>query len=329
MARAIVLLLLAFLLGVSEASRGDRLPYFTSCVTTCVDTYGGGDANANHMLPWNLRLLGWTCGSECDYQCQRSTIELLTRSDLPEEQFHGKWYFIRAWPGIQEPASVLFSLLNFAAHVYGLRLLKRDMPTEWPLRTACLLFSYTGLNAWFWSAVFHSRDTARTERADYFAAATTVVYSAYFSLVRVARLDRARFTRLHSAWASFCGLALVSHIVYQSTRPSFHYTHNMIFNVAWGAVQNSIWYYFSITSYLAAGSVGTNVDATWCLWPAYACTLVTVAMSLELFDFSPIAHVLDAHALWHMSTAPIYVFWYWFMIRDAKHNVILAKKMHA
>ncbi|KAK8865584.1 hypothetical protein IAR55_000728 [Kwoniella newhampshirensis] len=45
--------------------------------------------------------------------------------------------------------------------------------------------------------------------------------------------------------------------------------------------------------------------------------LTSLAMSLELFDFSPLFRLVDAHSLWHAATIPITIAWWQFMINDA------------
>ena len=40
---------------------------------------------------------------------------------------------------------------------------------------------------------------------------------------------------------------------------------------------------------------------------------------LELLDFAPLLWTLDSHALWHLTTAPIHLVWYDFVIRDCAH----------
>ena len=47
----------------------------------------------------------------------------------PILQFHGKWPFHR-FLGMQEPASVLFSLLNLLAHDYGISRLREGVPGQ-------------------------------------------------------------------------------------------------------------------------------------------------------------------------------------------------------
>jgi hypothetical protein len=72
------------------------------------------------------------------------------------EQYYGKWPFWRLW-GMQEPASVLFSLMNFAAHLSGGLELQRGMKAGHPMKGYYLAFTFSNLNLWIWSAVFHTR----------------------------------------------------------------------------------------------------------------------------------------------------------------------------
>ena len=52
-------------------------------------------------------------------------------------------------------------------------------------------------------------------------------------------------------------------------------------------------------------------------YPLWISILFFAAVSLEFFDFPPIAGVLDAHALWHAATVGIVPLWYKFFREDA------------
>ena len=54
-----------------------------------------------------------------------------------------------------------------------------------------------------------------------------------------------------------------------------------------------------------------TTKAAWCVG------LTTAATFLELFDFPPWARIIDAHALWHLSTAPLAAGWYVFLVEDS------------
>ena len=100
-------------------------------------------------------------------------------------QFHGKWPFL-AIPLpfgfiIQEPASVIFSLLNLFTVYKMLQRFKRmkDLPN----RTMWLIYAHVGMFTWISSTLFHMFDCDITEKMDYFGAYTFVLSAFYVSLV--------------------------------------------------------------------------------------------------------------------------------------------------
>ncbi|RPB22127.1 Per1-like protein [Terfezia boudieri ATCC MYA-4762] len=315
------------------ASRGDQLAEFKECVRFCIEQNCIYDPTP---LPLHLRLLLWTCPTECDYSCQRTVTQLRLESvpQKPIEQFHGKWPFRRVL-GIQEPFSVIFSLANLYAHVYGLESLKREVPRSYPLYGYYRLFGYMGLVCWFWSAVFHTRDFRFTERMDYFAAGANVMYGLFLAPVKVwkwylpsstssapsafrekATISGATSTptplRLH-LWALVCFSLYAAH-VYYLTCVRWSYTYNMAANVVIGALTNLIWSYFAIRHY-------SRLKQLWAATPGLIVTWLVLAMSLELLDFPPLWGAIDAHSLWHAATVAPTVMWYGFLIRDAKREV--------
>lgn len=264
------------------------------------------------MVPLHRRLLLWTCPAECDYACQRSVTQERVRVGLPVEQFHGKWPFRRLL-GVQEPFSVLFSLLNGYAHYRGLRSLRRELPRHYTLRPYYHAFAYIGLFCWFWSAVFHARDFLFTERMDYFSAGANVLYSLYYSPIRIFRLYRPQFRARLRLWGYLCLAAYLAHVSFLLF-VRWDYTYNMAANVAVGTASNLLWTYFSIVRY-------RKLKRFWAAWPGLVVAWLVMAMSFELLDFPPLADALDAHALWHAMTILPTVWWYRFLIRDARQNI--------
>jgi post-GPI attachment to proteins factor 3 len=121
----------------------------------------------------------------------------------PIVQYHGKWPFYRLF-GIQEPFSVLFSLMNLLAHQNGMAKIRESIPSRYPLRPYYLRLGYFGLASWIFSMIFHTRDFNVTEKLDYFAAGASVLYGLYYTPIRLFRLDRP--TKEHSLrmWTIFC-----------------------------------------------------------------------------------------------------------------------------
>lgn len=218
---------------------------------------------------------------------------------LPVVQFHGKWPFWR-FLGAQEPFSVAFSLGNLWAHAAGLRRLRARVPAAYPLRAFYTAVALVGCTTWLLSAVFHTRDTAATERLDYFAAGASVLYGLYYTVVRLLRLDRRR--RPLILWTAICAAAYTAHVTYLSL-VRWDYTYNMAANVAVGVVQNALWSWYSVSRW-------RRTRAGWTVWPGLAVAWVMLAMGLELFDFPPLLGCLDAHSLWHAGTIAPTVLWY-------------------
>lgn len=317
---AIVLLLCAiFFASPVLASFGDRLPEFQTCLARCVET----ECNSNRQtLPLYMRLLFWTCPQNCDYVCQRLVTASRIHQDLSIEQFHGKWPFLRML-GIQEPASVLFSILNFIPHYYGLKAIRNltassgaasDITALTPfLVIVYKTFALVGMNAWIWSSVFHVRDFVLTERLDYFSAGLTVLYGFFTATIRVFRLDLPKYAHFRYLLIFICIIAYISHVSYLSF-VTFSYSYNMLANVVVGLLQNIMWIYHSIRSYTASKT--TIGNRNWKLWPGMIVLSITLAMSFELFDFAPILDILDAHALWHAGTVLPTIWWYAYMKKD-------------
>lgn len=111
-------------------------------------------------LPLSLSLLGWRCDEDCGYHCMHEvTMEDVLHS-RPVRQFHGKvhiceppcilkythyiyictytsfspckWPFVRVL-GVQEPASMLFSLFNGAAVAVGYHHFLKHSPIDYHL----------------------------------------------------------------------------------------------------------------------------------------------------------------------------------------------------
>ncbi|KAH8150304.1 uncharacterized protein LAJ45_05515 [Morchella importuna] len=307
---SVALVSLALLLGPANASRGDRLPDFKDCVKKCHSTHCLSDPPT--PIPLHLRLLLWSCPSECDYTCQHAVTASRYDAGQPIEQFHGKWPFVRLL-GIQEPFSVLFSILNGYAHYRGQQTIRRELPRNYPLVPYYRLFGLFGIVTWFWSTVFHMRDFVFTERMDYFAAGASVLYGLYLAPVRVFRLYKPHHRRLLRVWTCVCVAAYVAHVYYLSFI-KWDYGYNMAANVVVGILQNSLWTYFSIKNF-------SQKKSLWAAGPGLIVTWLVMAMSLELLDFPPLWGCIDAHSLWHAATVMPAVWWYKYLIVDAKRHM--------
>lgn len=256
----------------------------------------------------HLRLLFWTCPSNCDYVCQHIITDRRISRDPPMLhpvlQYHGKWPFHR-FLGMQEPSSVLFSFFNLLAHRDGLSKIRDKIPPDYPLRKYYIAFGYVGMASWTFSMLFHTRDFDFTEKLDYFAAGASVLYGLYYTPVRIFRLDQKRppvKATLLRLWTLTCVSLYTAHISYL-TFWHWDYVYNMAANVAAGVLQNILWSGFSYRTY-------QKLKKPWAAWPGMIVAWIILAMSLELLDFPPLWGLVDAHSLWHLGTVVPTIWWY-------------------
>ncbi|XP_028559025.2 GPI-specific phospholipase A2-like PGAP3 isoform X3 [Podarcis muralis] len=189
MAARTALLLLLGVAGagpaLAQASRGDREPVYRECLTHCErrNCSGPGLRHFRSHQPLYMSLTGWTCRDECKYECMWLTVGLYVQEGYKVPQFHGKWPFSR-FLFFQEPASAFASFLNGLANLVMLNRYKAAVPRSSPMYHTCIAFAWVSLNAWFWSTVFHTRETNLTEKMDYFCASAVILHSVYLCCVR-------------------------------------------------------------------------------------------------------------------------------------------------
>ncbi|CAE6474841.1 unnamed protein product [Rhizoctonia solani] len=318
-------------IALINASSGDRSPPFQQCLSNCVarTCTGPHGTSRSSDLPLVLRLTRWTCEGDCKYQCMHILTDIaLEEQSNPRQhgsfsrihQYYGKWPFWR-FAGMQEPASVLFSVLNLAVHAAGMRKILKEVPKHFHMRTLYLVWSGLAVNAWVWSSVFHTRDTPITEMLDYFSAGLVILYSLFFTVVRLFHLrpptPNSPSSPAYTLWALLCGLLYLGHISYLTLLPRFDYAYNMAANLIVGLIHNALWLLYPWGSIRLFPGQDKHYRPSFSSRPAMFVLLTTLATSLELFDFPPWGRIIDAHALWHLATVPITPLWYDFLVKDA------------
>ncbi|KAH3664273.1 hypothetical protein OGAPHI_004625 [Ogataea philodendri] len=350
----LVYLALVAFLGPVRASLGDDLPEFQRCVQKCdVLTCGGAskypEITERELLQWktqqqiyhlfdelplplDLRLVGWQCLPNCDYQCQRIVTKDRVSKGQEVYQFHGKWPFVRVL-GIQELFSTLFSIGNWFPHYWGAKLIWKQCGKEIragnspfvKLYWSYLVVALVAMCAWFFSTIFHLRDTWNRERLDYFFAGATVLSGFHAIAVRVFKLYLPQHDRKRQLLGLVTLLAYFGHVTRLLT--NWSYTYNMQANVFCGLLQNVLWIYHSVTCFRKSRRSSSlkadllNKDVNWTLTPLALVLSVSAGMSFELFDFAPILDLVDAHALWHLATIWPALFWYSYMVRDVEEGL--------
>ncbi|KAJ2915990.1 hypothetical protein MD484_g4456, partial [Candolleomyces efflorescens] len=328
------LLILLHASQLSLASSGDRSFEFTTCTANCAISkcqphHGSWTSTwGSNPIPLSLYLTRWSCQDDCKYTCMHSITAKAIASGRPVEQYYGKWPFWR-YAGMQEPASVVFSVFNLWAHWKGFKTVRRRLPNDHPMKKLYLGWAVLSMNAWIWSAVFHTRDLPITEKLDYFSAALAILSALYYTFIRLFHLyQRPKLTSSpkptltpNLPLALTFLLTYAAHITYLTSGPRFDYTYNTIFNLILGLLHNLLWTLYSLPS--SASFLRRYPNRPKSYRPNFAwkaglfVALTTAATSLELFDFPPWAGVLDAHAMWHAVTSPIAYLWYQFLVQDA------------
>ncbi|XP_008687474.1 post-GPI attachment to proteins factor 3 isoform X4 [Ursus maritimus] len=178
------LVLLAGAAALASGSQGDREPVYRDCVHRCEERNcsGGALRHFRSRQPIYMSLAGWTCQDDCKYECMWVTVGLYLKEGHKVPQFHGKWPFSR-FLFFQEPASAMASFLNGLASLVMLCRYHTSVPASSPMYPTCVAFAWVSLNAWFWSTVFHTKDTDLTEKMDYFCASTVILHSIYLCCV--------------------------------------------------------------------------------------------------------------------------------------------------
>ncbi|KDN39237.1 Per1-domain-containing protein [Tilletiaria anomala UBC 951] len=164
-------------------------------------------------------------------------------------QFYGKWVFVRLC-GAQEPLSALASLLNLWVHAAALLKIRRQIPDVFPLKLVYISHALISINAWTWSAVFHTRDKPLTEKMDYFSAASVLLSALFFTACRLFRL--APCTRPFVTLLRAMAAAFTLHVLYLSFA-HFDYGYNMTANVLVGLAHVTLWAVFSVRPAVFSG----------------------------------------------------------------------------
>ncbi|RDY10751.1 Post-GPI attachment to proteins factor 3, partial [Mucuna pruriens] len=327
------------LLRPLAASDGHADPLYIGCVQQCEKTgCVGGDRCFQHCKfssdgkpidgPWYmheplyLRWKQWDCRTDCRYYCMLDREEERTKLGDKPVKYHGKWPFRRVY-GIQEPVAVALSALNLAMQFHGwvsffilvyYKLpLGPDKKTYYEYTGLCHIYGILSMNAWLWSAVFHSRAVELTEKLDFSSAVALLGFTLILAILRGFNVrDEATRVMISAPLIAF----VTTHIMYLNFY-ELAYGLNRIVCTAMVVVQLLIW---------AIWASGSNHPARWKLWAVVVGG--GLAMVLETYDFPPYMGYVDAHALWHATSIPLTFLWWSFVRDDAEFRTsALLKKV--
>lgn len=335
---ATFLLMFSFLLGAFDASAGDADPLYRACVGDCQRTGCIGERcftnckfsldGPSHDKPWYmpepvyLKWKQWDCLGDCRYHCMINREKERALLNQGPVKYHGKWPFKRL-NGFQEPVSVAFSALNLAMHFHGwlsffillyYKLpLKLDKRPYYEFSGLWHMYGVLSVNSWFWSAIFHCRDTDLTEKLDYSSAVAVIGFSLILAILRSFNIrEEAARVMVAAPLVAF----ITTHILYLNNY-KMDYGWNMKVCVVVGVTQLLVW---------AVWAGVTRHPSRWKLWTVVVG--IGTAMLLEIYDFPPYKGLVDAHALWHATTVPLTFIWWSFIQDDAEFRTsVLVKKV--
>jgi hypothetical protein len=293
------------------ASPGDNHYVYRACLNHC--------QQINCSTPSGLKqfqqkqsFFQWSCQDECAYECMWKTVDHMQSNGQPVVQFHGKWPFAR-FLGIQEPASTLFSILNLLSnYFFGYKVLRRHLRYGiHPLYLMWMMFCFIAMNAWVWSTIFHTRDKPLTEIFDYIGAISLVFAQFACCLIRVGY--GTKYNRL----TILATVVLLSFFMYHAhyllvVRMDFGY--NMMVNIIVGLINVICWLLWCALNF--------SYGRTYVWRCAVPVLLTMIFVALELLDFAPWGWTIDAHSLWHLSTVPLPILWYHFIVDDSKYLLL-------
>lgn len=292
---------------LTYSSPGDNDPFYVSCVESCKSSNCTKDGKGfkEDKQPFILKMTLWYCNHECKHECMWKTVKIFNERFRKTPQFYGKWPFIRIL-GMQEPASVVFSLLNAFVHIKMMRKFRAKVKPGSPLFWLWHLFFVVCLHAWLWSAIFHYRDFVFTEFLDYACSFSLLLMNLYLVSIRLLHNKVSKYALIVITVAFI--MFLTKHVAYLSKRP-IDYDYNIKLNVAIGTISGLSWYIWCFY----------NRNRQKYVWKcAVYVTISGTALALELFDRPPYFYVLDYHSLWHLATTPLGLFMYRFGIDDCE-----------
>lgn len=231
-------------------------------------------------------------------------------SGLDVFKYHGHWAFTR-YGGLEEPASVLFSLLNAMPH--ALRLAKRreasDKAHPYFMSAHLSLYPFVAITTWLASAVFHAHKTPLTTLVDYCCALVFLCYGLWLTLRRVLGSP----ARAQACLVFALGLGSLWTRLRAMCSGRVSYDAHMHTCIAVAAATMLSWLAWFAHQLLWRSGEPHPYNKFRCV----LCQAGFGAASLlELFDFPPVWLVLDAHALWHLATVPLGFVWYDFWDAD-------------
>jgi post-GPI attachment to proteins factor 3 len=375
--------LLSVLPSGALASSGDESWAFRSCVTTCRQTGCAADAailaaqkennvtgaaeektagatrtvgycsplcedKNNDAEKFWLTISSWDCSSDCRYRCMwllEDKKQATEGGTTKIEKYFGKWPFVRAL-GAQEPASVLFSILNLVANMVCsgkvLGVVRQNRRNINSSRSGPTTRPTTRSKATSCVSTTTSTTTTNSSTPDlkvypvlwlihFILSANAWLWSSIFHCRDTRSTERFDYFSAGAlvAFNLFSSLSRVGGVVKTNTFTGIGIPIVVMYSIhVWRMLNVLFDYGLHVGLCVAAGAIQTAVWLAWALTsksgrahPGRGYLLafmgaLNVSMLLEVLDFPPLWKIFDAHALWHAATAPLTMLWYRFVAAD-------------
>uniref|UniRef100_A0A1I8AF27 Post-GPI attachment to proteins factor 3 n=1 Tax=Steinernema glaseri TaxID=37863 RepID=A0A1I8AF27_9BILA len=301
--------LLLGLLSHASASAGDQSVTFRLCANDCRQKFD---------CPVQPHDYKWTTNNcfKCRYECMWKTVDQFAGKP---PQFFGKWPFAALWFEFgsyfyvfQEPASAVFSVMNFAAVYSMYSRIKRHISLRYRMRKVWLGYCIVGMIAWVASAFFHCMDFWLSEVLDYFAACALIMYAFFASISFTCKpLQRTSLGRI--LWLVIGGAVLFFYINHISALwVFFDYGYNMKCCVICSLITALIYLRWLLVEWLQGKwRRSTKLLLRVIVWSFGA-------LAFDLLDFSPLLWTIDAHSLFHLATVPVPIWLLEFVLEEAE-----------
>jgi hypothetical protein len=283
----------------SEASQGDLDPKYISCTRNCNLSI----CKSSEISKFGTGFPYWHCEDDCNYDCMQSITLIRSEKGYGPLKYYGHWPFLRIY-GMEEPASVIFSILNSVPYfmILGrtlIGMLRKDnrvqdkngveIKTHF-MHNWLVLYYFVSINCWLTSAYYHARKTDSASLVDFASALLFLGYSWWLAIRRIWGV---------CANGKLVGLVFITGgmlFSYQVNRMSaglVTFDQHMYVSISIAILNVLTW--FSWVLFSSEKQEGNTNYRYLCL----LCQLwFSLAALLELYDFPAIYGLFDAHSLW-------------------------------
>lgn len=297
--RVVINVFLVFI--ITEASQGDVDASYRSCTKNCNLLA----CNNTQKSKFGTGFPYWHCEDDCKYDCMQNITAFRSKNGFGPFKYYGHWPFLRLY-GLEEPASVLFSILNSVPYILTLgrtligMLIKGnrvkdkngvEMKTHF-MHYWLVLYYFISINCWLSSAYYHARKTQSASLVDFASALLFLGYSLWLAIRRIWGVCAdGRAVGL----VFISGLILYSYQVKLMSAGLVTFDRHMAVSISIAILNVLTWFFWVLFS-SEKQEGNTNYR--------YLCLLCQVWFSLaallEVYDFPAIYGLFDAHSLWYV-----------------------------